>query len=163
MNFLETAGPIAESEWIRFHQSPIHGLGGFARRAIPARTRVIEYLGERITKLESIAHCQNGNESIFALNDEHDLNGNVAWNPARYLNHSCAPNCEVQPENGQIWVMSIQDIGAGEEITFDYGYDLEDYREHPCGCGSVDCAGFIVAEEFRKYVRRPEKIAPARV
>jgi SET domain-containing protein len=52
-----------------------------------------------------------------------------------------------------------RDIRAGEEITFNYGYDLEDYREHPCRCGAADCAGYIVAEDFFGHVKRQNEFA----
>lgn len=143
-----------ETDLIIFQSSPIQGTGGFARRDIPAGTRVIEYVGEKISKQESLARCEGNNEYIFALDEQWDLDGNVSWNPARFLNHSCAPNCEAQLEAGRIWLVAARDIRAGEELTFNYGYDLEDYREHPCNCGAVGCVGFIVAEEFFEHVRR---------
>ena len=74
--------------------------------------------------------------------------------PARFLNHSCAPDCEAELENGRIWIVAKRDIKAGEELTFNYGYDLDDYRNHPCRCGAPDCAGHIVAEEFFDHVRK---------
>jgi hypothetical protein len=128
-------------------------MGGFARNDTPAETRVIEYLGEKITKQESLARCERNNEYIFALDEERDLDGNVSWNPARFLNHSCAPNCEARLEEGRIWVVAIREVRAGEELTFNYGYDLESYREHPCSCGANGCVGYIVAEEFFGEVR----------
>src|SRR5438445_8660632 len=85
---------VCETELIVFRRSAIHGTGGFARRAIAAGTPVIEYVGEKITKAESLRHCEANNDYIFTLDDEFDLDGNVPWNPARFLNHSCAPNCE---------------------------------------------------------------------
>ena len=139
---------------IVFHSSPIHGTGGFARVDIPAGTRVIEYVGEIISKQESLERCERSNEYIFAIDEEHDLDGNVEWNPARFLNHSCEPNCEAQFLEGRIWIVAIRDIRVGEELTFNYSYDLEDYREHPCGCGAKTCVGYIVAEEFFEDVRR---------
>ena len=145
---------IAETEFVIFQSSPIHGLGGFARADIPVGTRVVEYLGEKITKQESLARCERSNEYIFAIDDTHDLDGNVDWNPARFLNHSCEPNCEAQFIDGHIWITARRDIRAGEELTFNYNYDLEDYREHPCQCGAPSCIGYIVAEEFFERVRR---------
>ena len=139
-----------------FKPSPIHGTGGFASHDIPARSRVIEYLGEKITKRESLARCERNNEYIFAIDDAHDLDGNVSWNPARFLNHSCAPNCEARFIGGRIWLVAIREIRAGEELTFNYSYDLEDYREHPCRCGAASCVGYVVAEEFFDHVRRQE-------
>jgi SET domain-containing protein len=142
------------AEWLVFKTSPIHGTGGFARSNLPAGTRVIEYIGRRITKAESLQCCEANNEYVFALDEDHDLDGNVGWNPARFLNHSCAPNCEAVRVSGRIWIVSSRDIRAGEEVSFNYGYDLEDYREHPCHCGAPGCAGYIVAAEFAEQVRR---------
>lgn len=134
--------------------SSIHGTGAFAGAGIPAGTRVVEYVGERISKTESQRRCELGNQFIFSLDADGDLDGGVEWNPARFINHSCAPNCEAVLEGGRIWIIALRDIRAGEEITFNYGYDLEDYGEHPCRCGAGTCVGFIVAEELFESVRR---------
>jgi len=142
----------SETHLVAFKDSPIHGLGGFAKTAISRGTRILEYLGKRITKSESLRRCEQNNAYIFTLNEEQNLDGNVAWNPARFLNHSCAPNCEAELEDGHIWIIAQRDIQPGEEITFNYGYDLEDYREYPCRCGSPHCVGYIVAEEFFDHV-----------
>lgn len=141
-----TQPDLLETDGIRFQSSPIHGTGGFAKIALSRGTRVVEYFGERISKSESLRRCEENNEFIFAVSDTEDLDGNVSWNPARFLNHSCAPNCEAEMEDGRIWIVAARDIGAGEEITFNYGYDLTDYREYPCHCGSPECVGYIVAE-----------------
>ena len=151
---IEKHGRDAPDSTVVFKPSPIHGMGGFARNDIPAGTRVMEYVGERITKEESLARCERSNEYIFAIDDAHDLDGNVSWNPARFLNHSCAPNCEAQFTDGRIWLVAIREIRAGEELTFNYSYDLEDYRDHPCHCGAASCVGYVVAEEFFEHVRR---------
>ena len=145
---------FAETEFVRFRSSSIHGIGGFARVDIPSGTRVIEYVGEIISKPESLARCERGNEYIFAIDEEHDLDGNIDGNPARFLNHSCEPNCEAQFVDGRIWIVAICGIRAGEEITFNYNYDLSDYREHSCHCGGKTCVGYIVAEEFFEHLRR---------
>ncbi len=140
-------------ETILFRDSPIHGTGGFARRELRAGTRVIEYVGRRIDKQESLRQCELENPYIFSLDEQHDLDGNVEWNPARLLNHSCAPNCEAQEEDGRIWIVAVRDIREGEEITFNYNYDLEEFREHPCRCGAPGCVGYIVAEEYFPMVQ----------
>jgi len=142
-----------DTEWISFRASPIHGTGGFARLAIPKGTRVIEYLGERIDKRESLRRCEANNEYIFSLSAGQDLDGNFEWNPARFLNHSCAPDCEAELDEGRIWIVALRDIAPGEEITFNYGFDLADYREYRCNCGAPGCVGFIVAEEFFPKLR----------
>lgn len=140
-----------------FKTSAIHGTGGFARCDIAAGTRIIEYVGERITKGESARRCLAENAYIFTLTDEHDLDGNVPENPARFINHSCAPNCEAEDDGGRIWIVALRDVRAGEELSFNYGYDLEEYRENPCLCGVPECVGFIVAEEFAGQVRRQQE------
>ena len=159
---LADADPVVcETELIVFRRSTIHGTGGYARKAITIGTRVIEYVGEKITKAEANVRCEANNEYIFTLDDEFDLDGNVSWNPARFINHSCAPNCEAEVAAGRILIIAWRDIASGEELTFNYGYDLEDYREHPCRCGATECPGFIVAEEFFDQVRRQNAIARA--
>ena len=139
---------------IRIAPSLVHGQGGFATRLIPQNERIVEYDGIRITKEESLRRCQEHNWFIFALDESYDLDGNVDWNPARFLNHSCAPNGEAVNEDGRVWIIALRDIAAGEEITFNYGYDLIDYEEHPCRCGTPECVGFIVAEELFEEVRK---------
>lgn len=151
---IETDRIICETDLLTFRRSTIHGTGGYARRDIAARTPVIDYVGEKITKAEALVRCEANNEYIFTLDDEFDLDGNVPWNPARFINHSCAPNCEAEVDAERITIIALRDIAAGEELTFNYGYDLEDYRDHPCQCGAEDCLGFIVAEEFFDHVRR---------
>jgi SET domain-containing protein len=154
-NTVAPIGPTAAgAALVCFRQSPIHGIGGFAKTDLPAGTRVIEYIGEKITKAESLCRCELNNEYIFALDDDWDLDGNMLWNPARFLNHSCAPNCEAELDAGRVWIRTLRHIGAGEELTLNYGYDLEDWREHPCYCGAPNCAGYIVAEEFFAHVRK---------
>ncbi len=150
-----TAQPaIAESDWLWFKASRIHGTGAFAKRQIPKGTRVIEYIGETIDKAESLCQCQANNEYIFSLNENQDINGNVPWNPARLINHSCRPNSEALLEANHIWIVAVRDIAAGEEVTFNYGYDLQEYQDYPCRCGAPDCVGYIVAEEFFEHVRQ---------
>jgi hypothetical protein len=153
------AGVVAETEWVSFKQSGIHGLGGYARKFIPRETYIIEYVGEKIDKVESARRCEADNHFIFAYDDTHDLDGNVDWNPARWINHSCEPNCETIDDDGHMWVAAIRDIQPGEELTFNYNYDLEDYKAHPCRCGSRRCVGYMVAQEYFEHVRRYSELA----
>jgi SET domain-containing protein len=128
--------------------SGIEGRGLFARRRVQAGDLLIEYTGEAISKEESLRRCMAGNNYIFNINDHFDLDGSVESNFARFINHSCAPNAEAQLEDDRIWIVALRDIAAGEEITFNYGYDLDDYRDHPCRCGALNCVGYILAEEY---------------
>ena len=113
----------------------------------------MEYVGERITKEQSLQRCAWNNHAIFYFDERWDLDGGVEWNPARFLNHSCSPNCDAERIDGHIWMVARKVIQPGQEITFNYSYDLEHYREHPCRCGAAECVGFIVAEEFFDVVR----------
>jgi len=148
-----------ETALVCFRESVIHGTGGFAKTDIAAGTWVIEYTGEKITKAESLLRCEAGNEFIFSLGDEWDLDGSVPWNPARFLNHSCEPNCETERIEGRIWIIAIRNIQAGEELTFNYGYGLEDYREHLCHCGAAGCVGYMVSPEFFEHVKWQSSLA----
>lgn len=150
----EGADFVAETALILFRRSPIHGTGGFAKATISRGTRVIEYVGERITKGESLRRCEANNEYIFALTEEQDLDGSVEWNLARFINHSCAANCDAEQEDDHIWLVANRDIAAGEELTINYGFDLTDYKDYPCRCGAPDCVGYMVAEEYFGHVRR---------
>jgi uncharacterized protein len=153
---------VTGSELVYVRTSAVHGDGGFAVREITAGTRIIEYVGRKITKAESLKRCEADNAYIFTLDAEHDLDGDVEWNPARFINHSCAPNCEAELENGHIWIVALRDIAVGEELSFNYGYDLADYREHPCRCSTPECVGYMVAEEFFELVRRQNAFTHAR-
>src|SRR5690606_6394665 len=113
----------------------IHGRGVYATMHIPAETRIIEYVGELIDKDESEARGNALHESslktgdaavyIFTLSKRYDIDGNVPWNTARLINHSCDPNCEAWIEGRKIFIYALRDIEAGEELTFDYGFDVE--------------------------------------
>jgi SET domain-containing protein len=163
--------PVA-SPWIRSANSAIHGRGVYARVPIPRDTRVVEYVGDRITKAESIRREKqrldrqrrgdDGCVYIFELNKKHDLDGRTRGNVARLINHSCAPNCRAETIRGRIWIIAATDIAAGEELTFDYGYGYSEWRLHPCRCGSKNCAGFIVNAAQRWRVRRIARKITAR-
>lgn len=152
------AGEECNSDWCEIRESPIHGRGLYAIRNIPEGMRIIEYVGEKITKTESnrrgwvqFERAQKTGEAgvyLFVLNKRHDIDGNVPWNAARLINHSCDPNCEAQIIRGKIWIMALRDIAEGEELFFNYGFDLEDYENHPCRCGSRRCVGYIAGEEY---------------
>ena len=166
------APPATTSPWARRRKSPLHGWGMIATKDIPAGTRIIEYVGKKITKAESArieaareerrARGGAGHVWIFDLNKTHDIDGDVSWNTARHINHSCTPNAQSDKARGHIWITARRDIPAGEEITFDYGFPYATWRDHPCCCGTKKCVGYIVASEHRwrvKKILRAEKTA----
>jgi SET domain-containing protein len=160
------------SEWAKVRGSRIHGRGMFASKVIPKGTRIIEYTGERITKAEGwrreLARQERAKRGadgciyIFELNTKTDIDGSVLWNTARYINHSCAPNCESQIVRGRVWVVSLREILPGQELTYDYYYDYDHYQDHPCRCGAQDCAGYIVKAPVRWRVRQAAAAARKR-
>ena len=150
---------VPDTDLVVFRESRIHGMGAYARVPIAKGTDIIEYTGEKIDKQEAARRCEAENPFIFALDDEHDIDGSVPWNPARYLNHSCEANCEAIDYEGEIWITAVRDIEEGEELTYNYNYDLEEYRNHPCRCGAPSCVGYMVSEQYFDHVRRQQELA----
>jgi len=146
-----------QSDLCEVRGSKIHGRGVYATQDIPAATKIIEYVGELIDKEESErrawdqhAKAQETGDAavyIFTLTSKLDIDGNVPWNTARLINHSCEPNCEAWIEGKRIFIHSLADIKAGDELTFDYAFDVECYEDHPCLCGKKGCVGYIVSRE----------------
>ena len=130
---------------------------------------IIEYIGEKITKAQSdkIAEIQlkkaeknkdEGQVYIFTLNDKYDINGNVSYNKARLMNHSCDPNCDTDIIDNKIWIRSFRDIRKGQELTYDYGFGYdEDYKQFPCRCRAKNCCGYIVRSESRWRISKKFK------
>ena len=158
---------------ISISSSSIHGSGVFASRAIKKGERIIEYVGHKIRKKESTRRALRaismakkdpslGAVYIFELDDTWDIDGNVDWNPARLINHSCDGNCESSVQEGKIWIVAVRDIKKGQELGYNYGYDLEHYAEHPCKCGKANCVGYIVAadqwDELRKILGGKKRV-----
>jgi uncharacterized protein len=133
---------------LRIGTSRIHGQGVFAAQAIPQGTRILPYLGEKITPQEATRRIAQGNTFIFFLDAHHDIDGQTPKNHARYINHSCEPNCESDILEGQIWIVAFRDIQAGEELSYDYGYELEGYEQRPCRCGATHCCGYILDRAY---------------
>lgn len=151
----ETIHP--DAYWVSVAASSIDRSGVFANRLIPSGTPLFPYRGEKIAKAEATRRLEAGNAYLFILDDEFDLDGDVPENLARFVNHSCQPNCESYHEGDTIWISSIKDIQPGQELTMNYGYGLEDYPDNPCHCGHPDCIGYIVAEDHQDTVRLLEQ------
>jgi uncharacterized protein len=137
-------------------QSTIQGSGLFAQEKIPKGQRIIEYLGEKITKEESKARLDQDNNYIFELDGNFDIDGNVPYNPARFINHSCDPNCYIEKSDGKIWVVASRDIEESEELSFNYGFDIHDYQSYPCKCGAKNCIGYMLDQDLWHKVKNHE-------
>lgn len=144
--------------WIEVKASPIQGLGGFASRRIPAGTRLIEYAGERLTPKQADERYPDDESTrhhtfLFAIDNDIVVDAAVNGNDARFINHSCDPNCDAVIEDGRIWIETIRDVEVGEELAYDYAYILDERhtpaakRRFPCHCGAANCRGTILAKK----------------
>ena len=150
------------SSKFKIKKSKIHSKGAFAKKNIKKGEIIAEYYGKKISKKQSENlyeemienHKKDPSKAsvyTFDLDDNYDLNGNVWWNLAKYINHSCDPNCESETitknKESKIVIKAIKNIKKGNEINFNYGYDVTNWKDHPCYCGSKNCVGYIVCEK----------------
>ena len=137
--------------------SRIQGLGAFASQFIPAGTRLIEYTGERLTPEEADArYPEDGSRHhtfLFAIDEGIVIDAAVGGNDARFINHSCDPNCDAVVDDDRIWIETIRDVQPGEELAYDYAYELAERhspaakRRYPCSCGARTCRGTILIKK----------------
>lgn len=150
-------------------RSPIHGTGVFARRKLAADTQVIQYRGKLLTHDEADEQYGDGGETghtfLFTLNEQYILDANTRGNDARWINHSCDPNCQAvlyENQNGdrkkdRVVIETLREIKRGEELTYDYGITLEVRHTArlkkiwACRCGSPNCTGTMLkSKQARK-------------
>ena len=141
---------------VRVGTSRIAGKGLFAAQNIKTDTRIIRYTGEKISKEESDRRATSGNAYIFQFNDHYDIDGTTLKNKARYINHSCDPNCETLQTHHAIWIIALRAIKEGEELTYNYGYGIDDYEQYPCTCGSEHCCGYILHPRYWGMIEKKE-------
>lgn len=158
LGFFESMKKVT-SPYVLIKKSGIHNKGAFAKKFIPKGAKVIEYVGEKISKKEGDRRIEEIEKRakekgiietyyIFTLDKKWDIDGDVPWNPAKWFNHSCEPNCETENEDGKIWVVSMRDIQKGEELTYDYGFRFgEGYESLKCNCGSDKCVGYVITRK----------------
>lgn len=138
--------------------SSIHGRGVFALRRIPKGTRIIEYKGKLITDKEadrrySRVHAHSPHTMLFSLEGGWVIDATRRGNSARWINHSCAPNCDIEEEGRRIFIESRRDIHPGDELTYDYNLQIGEKhtkaakREHACFCRARRCRGTMLGEE----------------
>ena len=139
-------------------ESPIQGRGAFAIRRIASGTRLIEYAGQRLTPAEADVRYPDQEEVrhhtyLFAIDDDIVIDAAVDGNDARFINHSCDPNCDAVIEDSRIWIETIRDVEPGEELAYDYAYVLDERhtpaakKKFPCNCGAAKCRGTILARK----------------
>ena len=142
------------------HDSPIHGRGVVAARAIATGERICEYKGERIGWPEALRRhphdpAQPFHTFYFSIDDDTVIDANVNGNMARWINHSCEPNCEAETVdvNGEtrIFISALRNIKSGEELLYNYGLTLDERytpklkKQFECRCGSSKCTGTMLS------------------
>ena len=153
---------------IKVRRSRVHGQGVFALKRIAKGTRIIEYVGDRISHARANRryddHDENDNHTfLFAVDRNVVIDATVDGNDSRFINHSCDPNCESNIEQRRVFIDAIKTIAAGEELNYDYQIGRE--RDDPpnvdviyaCRCGAKDCRGTMLWPAKRPATRKKKK------
>ena len=151
-----SAAPHApQAPLIEVRDSPLHGLGVFAARRIRRGTRILEYLGERVSHAEADRRydhkdAHDNHTFLFIVDARTVIDAGVGGNAARFVNHSCEPNCESVIEERRVFICALRTIEPGEELTYDYQIQRE--PDDPpdidaifaCRCGFAGCRGSML-------------------
>ena len=160
-----TAKPRTPLAIFELRSSPIQGTGAFATTIIPRGTRIVEYTGERVSHAEGDRRY-DGKESkgpvlLFTVDKRTVIDAGVNGNEARFVNHSCDPNCEANIERGHVYLDALRDISPGEELAYDYALTRDGFEDQAseaifrCRCGAKSCRGSML--EPLRVVPRPSK------
>lgn len=114
------------------------GLGLFANAPIPKGARIIEYTGRTLAPGEDL---KSRSKYLFAISEKKTIDGAPRDNLARYINHSCRPNCEPMISRGRVFIHAKRAIKPGEELAYDYGPDYFTNYIEPHGCRCAKCKG----------------------
>ena len=145
-------------------RSPVHGRGVFAKRRIRTGSRIIEYVGERLDPAAFQARyggaaAHDPHTMLFSLDSGDSIDASVGGNAARFINHSCAPNCEAIQEGDRIFIFAIQNIPPGTELAYDYALQIEAnptparLRQYGCRCGAPTCRGTVLDPALARRAR----------
>jgi len=157
--------PIVTSPLVEVRNSPVHGRGVFAVAHIPKGTRIIEYLGDRVSHKTADEryedHDENDNHTFLFIVDRHTvIDAGVGGNDARFINHQCEGNCESVIEHRRVFIDATRDIAPGEELGYDYeiGREKDDPPNvdeiYACRCGSPKCRGTMLWPPKTQPVKR---------
>jgi len=144
------------NRFLAIRPSAIQGAGGFATRLILRGTRVVEYTGERITHAEADARYDDARMTrhhtfLFTVDRDTVIDAARGGGPARFLNHSCEPNCVQVVLGGRVFIEARRDIRPGEELTYDYAFvrtgevDEDQTGRYACRCGAARCRGSLLS------------------
>lgn len=152
------------SRRIQVRKSGVHGKGVFALQPIPEGETIIEYVGEIISWKEAQRRHPNNPDDpnhtfYFSIADgSRVIDAAVGGNAARWINHSCAPNCHADEDedHGRVFIKALRNIRPGEELSYDYGLIIDERytpklkAEYRCLCGAPDCRGTLLAPKRRR-------------
>ncbi len=152
------AASLATSPLVEARNSAIHGRGVYALAPIKKGTRVLEYLGERISHAEADRRYEqkgddDGHTFLFIASNRTVIDAGVNGNDARFINHSCNPNCETVIEKNRVFIDAIRAIKPGEELGYDYQLTWESTDDpaelalYACRCGARKCRGTMLDKE----------------
>jgi SET domain-containing protein len=152
--------PSKTTPWHVVRPSTLHGKGVFAARDIPAETCILEYRGRRITPEEADERPSSdpSHTFFFSLSSGLIIDGGQRGNDARWINHSCAPNCEARENDDgtRLYIYTLRDIAEGEELFFDYALQVDGRKtkklkeQYRCLCGTPQCRGTMLAPSKRR-------------
>jgi uncharacterized protein len=157
--------PLPDVQPFEIRRSNIQGRGAFASRRIPKGMRIAEYTGERISPSEGDRRyddeaMRRHHTFLFSISTRTMIDGAVGGNDARFINHSCEPNCDAVIEAGRIFIEAIANIPRGAELFYDYQYEperdftVDDLALYPCYCGTPSCRGTILTSPKARRKKR---------
>jgi SET domain-containing protein len=136
--------------------SRIHGRGVFAATKIRRGAAIIEYKGKRMT-LDAAMEAPDSDPDdpahtfLFELDDGRVIDAGVRGNAARWINHSCSPNCVTsEDDDGRVFIEAKREILPGEELTYDYRLSIDgrltkkERARYVCRCGAPKCRGSLL-------------------
>lgn len=152
---------VSSSRRVQVRRSGVHGRGVFVVQPIAAGECILEYRGERISNDEAArrhpANPADPNHTFyFSLESGDVIDGRIQGNSAKWINHSCAPNCEAEEVKGRVFIFALRDLEPGEELFYDYHLSVEERqtarlkREYACRCGAATCRGTLLYPKTRR-------------
>jgi uncharacterized protein len=149
---------VVPGNFIKARKSKVHGLGVFATAPIAEGQHLIEYIGERINWKEALRRhphdpAQPNHTFYFSLEGGDCLDANVGGNDSRWINHSCAPNCEADETHGRVFIKALRNIPKGQELFYNYGLVIDEKytkklkTQYACWCGAPECRGTMLASK----------------
>jgi len=168
---MPSKSPLSGGRRIQTRRSTVHGNGVFAVQDLAEGETLIEYKGQVISWKEALRRhphdpLQPNHTFYFHIDDGRVIDGNVEGNAARWINHSCEPNCEADEVDGRVYIKALRNIAAGEELNYDYGLVIDEpyteklLSEFPCWCGSEQCRGTLLTpkdEDEEKDKKKKKK------